>query len=65
MKISIHRFMEKLHIRHRKPVGETTLSAKIIAGPETAEKLGVPVGTEIDLGVISRGDMSMEVKANG
>lgn len=41
----------------KKPKGHATLSAVITAGPETAAKLGVPVGTKIDLGVISESDL--------
>lgn len=35
------------------PVKENILSGKVTCGPETAARLGVPVGTVIDLGVIS------------
>lgn len=50
----------------RKPKVTQTLSAKIIVGPETAERLGVPVGSEIDLGVISETvSKGWGVKASG
>lgn len=35
------------------PMRSLELTAKIIAGPETAARLGVPVGTEIDLGTLA------------
>lgn len=35
------------------PTRSVELTAKIIAGPETAARLGVPVGTEIELGTLA------------
>lgn len=35
------------------PAKSVELGAKIVVGPETAAKLGVPVGTEVDLGTLA------------
>lgn len=35
------------------PVKEASTSAVITLGPESAGKLGVPVGTQVDLGMIA------------